>query len=545
VSTDRDAALSRLASETFDVLVIGGGITGAGVALDAASRGLKVALVERRDLASGTSSKSSKLVHGGLRYLQQREFRLVYQALAERQRLRRTAPHLVRLLPFLIPIFGSDGIIHPKLRKALNSALWMYDLTGGARIGKLHDQIDKAETLAHVPTLKDERTLGAFIYYDAQTDDARLTMTIARSAIDHGAVVANWCPVVAITKDADGRASGASVHPVDGEAIDVRATTVVNCAGVWSDDVRALDEGTHPDSIRPAKGIHITVSWEKVRNDIACVFPVPKDRRSIFVVPMGGKTYIGTTDTDYDGPVDDPQCTPEDVAYLLRAMNASLETPLTEADVTGTWAGLRPLVKSATTERTADLSRHHAVKRSASGVISVTGGKLTTYRRMAEDTVDEITKRRCRTKKLRLRGADGYDDLVDDVSGAAARLGISEALVVHLANRYGSDARVVAAIATTDPTLAQPIVEGLPYIKAEAVHAVRYELARTLDDVLTRRIPARWLQRDATAAAAEDVARLIAPELGWSDADIAREVAALRAAIDHERESAGLHVVDA
>ena len=539
VNGDRDVALRRLADEHFDVLVIGGGITGAGVALDAASRGLKVALVERRDLASGTSSKSSKLVHGGLRYLQQREFRLVYQALAERQRLRNTAPHLVRLLPFLIPIFGKDGIIHPKLRKALNSALWMYDLTGGARIGKLHDQIDKAETLAHVPTLKDDRTLGAFIYYDAQTDDARLTMTIARSAIDHGAVVVNWCPVVSITKD-DGRAVGALVQPEGDAHIAVQATTVVNAAGVWSDDVRAMDEGTHPDSIRPAKGIHVTVPWEKVRNDIACVFPVPKDRRSIFVVPMGGKTYIGTTDTDYDGPIDDPQCTADDVAYLLNAMNASLREPLTQADVLGTWAGLRPLVKSATTERTADLSRHHSVVRSSSGVISVTGGKLTTYRRMAEDTVDEITNRRCRTKKIKLHGADGYNELVDDVDAAANRLGISSDLVTHLANRHGADTRILAAMIVTDRSLGEPIVPGLPYVRAEALHAVRHELARTLDDVLTRRIPARWLLRDAAAAAADEVAHLIAPDLGWTDDDIEREVKAFRASIDHERESAGL-----
>jgi glycerol-3-phosphate dehydrogenase len=542
VTSDREAALRRLADEQFDVLVIGGGITGAGVALDAASRGLKVALVERRDLASGTSSKSSKLVHGGLRYLQQKEFRLVYQALAERQRLRHTAPHLVRLLPFLIPIFGKDGIIHPKLRKALNSALWMYDLTGGARIGKLHDQIKKDETIAHVPTLKSDRTLGAFIYYDAQTDDARLTMTIARSAIDHGAVIANWCPVVQILKGDDGQAIGARVE-ADGQTIDVRATTVVNAAGVWSDDVRALDEGMNPDSIRPAKGIHITVPWEKVRNDIACVFPVPKDRRSIFVVPMGGKTYIGTTDTDYDGPIDDPQCTAEDVDYLINAMNASISPPLTRDDVLATWAGLRPLVKSAgISERTADLSRHHKIVRSASGVVSVTGGKLTTYRRMAEDTVDEIAKRtRCRTKKLQLHGADGYAELIKDVDASASRLGISAELVTHLANRHGSDTRVLAAMIVADPSLGEPLVAGLPYVRAEALHAVRHELARTLDDVLTRRIPARWLMRDAASAAAEDVARLIAPDLGWSDDDITREVASFRAAVEHERDSAGLH----
>ena len=543
VSADREAALRRLADEQFDVLVIGGGITGAGVALDAVSRGLKVALVERRDLASGTSSKSSKLVHGGLRYLQQKEFRLVYQALAERQRLRHTAPHLVRLLPFLIPIFGKDGIIHPKLRKALNSALWMYDLTGGARIGKLHDQIKKDETLAHVPTLKSDRTLGAFIYYDAQTDDARLTMMIARSAIDRGAVIANWCPVVEILKGDGGKAVGARVI-AGGSTIDVRATTVVNAAGVWSDEVRALDEGADPDSIRPAKGIHITVPWEKVRNDIACVFPVPKDRRSIFVVPMGGKTYIGTTDTDYDGPIDDPQCTSDDIDYLINAVNASIDPPLTRDDVLATWAGLRPLVKSeGISERTADLSRHHKVVRSASGVVSVTGGKLTTYRRMAEDTVDEIAPRtRCRTKKLQLHGADGYDALIKDVDGAAARLGISADLVTHLANRHGADTRVLAAMIVADPSLGEPVVPGLPHVKAEAVHAVRHELARTLDDVLTRRIPARWLLRDAAAAAADDVARLIAPDLEWSEEDIAREVASFRAAVAHERESAGLPV---
>jgi glycerol-3-phosphate dehydrogenase len=272
------------------------------------------------------------------------------------------------------------------------------------------------------------------------------------------------------------------------------------------------------------------------------VFPVPKDRRSIFVVPMGGKTYIGTTDTDYDGPIDDPQCTPEDVAYLLNAMNASLSEPLTEADVLGTWAGLRPLVKSdEVSERTADLSRHHKVVRSASGVISVTGGKLTTYRRMAEDTVDEITRSprgkgragRCRTKKLRLHGADGWDSI------DAARIGISESLTMHLANRYGADARVVAAMIVAEPALGEQVVDGLPHVRAEAVFAARYELARTLDDVLTRRIPARWLARDGAAAAAEDVARLIAPELGWSEDDITREVESFRASIAHERTSAG------
>src|SRR5438445_1399403 len=291
---DRAAALRRLADERFDVLVIGGGITGAGVALDAVTRGLRTGLVERKDLASGTSSKSSKLVHGGLRYLQQGEIRLVYEALAERQRLRYTAPHLVKLLPFLIPLFGSGGVVNPKLKRAMSVALWMYDLTGGARIGKLHERLSADEAIAHFPTLQHERVVGGFLYYDAQTDDARLTMTVARTAADHGAAVANYAEVVEL---APGRAR---VRTVEGDEIEVRAKVVVNAAGVWSDDVRALAERAHPHSIRPAKGIHIAVPWDRLRNDIAAVLAVPGDKRSIFVVPLGNRTYIGTTDTDYD-----------------------------------------------------------------------------------------------------------------------------------------------------------------------------------------------------------------------------------------------------
>src|SRR6266480_4340790 len=251
-SFDRTTALRRLADERFDVLVVGGGITGAGVALDAASRGLRTALVERDDFASGTSSKSSKMVHGGLRYLQNGDVRLVYEALAERQRLRRNAPHLVKILPFLIPIFSKDGLINAKVARALGSAMWMYDVTGGARIGKLHKRLKPAEALEYMPTLPGDRLAGAYLYYDARADDARLTLTVARTA--------------------------ALEFEADGNTFDVRATTVVNATGVWADDVRALDEEAHPDSIRPAKGIHITVPWSKVQNKIAVVVPVPKDR---------------------------------------------------------------------------------------------------------------------------------------------------------------------------------------------------------------------------------------------------------------------------
>src|SRR5581483_5920378 len=343
---DRADALRRLGEEQFDVLVVGGGITGVGCALDAATRGLKTALVERDDFASGTSSKSSKLVHGGIRYLQQKEFTLVYEGLAERQLALRNAPHLVRILPFLIPILSRDGLIDRRVARALGAAMWMYDLTGGFRIHKLHRRIDAAEAVEHMPTLRRNNVAAAYLYYDARADDARLTLCIARTAAAHGAAVANYAAVSGLLKGDDGTVRGARVT-ADGVEIEVSARVIVNAAGVWADDVRALDEGTHPESIRPAKGVHITVPWERVRNDIAAIVPVPKDRRSVFVVPWGDLTYIGTTDTDYGGPLDDPVCTPDDVQYLLGAMNASLAEPLTERDVVGTWAGLRPLLASA------------------------------------------------------------------------------------------------------------------------------------------------------------------------------------------------------
>jgi glycerol-3-phosphate dehydrogenase len=529
VSFARADALARLSAETFDVLVIGGGITGAGVALDAATRGLTVALVERGDFASGTSSKSSKLVHGGLRYLQQREVRLVYEALAERQVLRKTAPHLVRVLPFLLPVFTKDGLLPRRLARALGSVMWMYDFTGGVRIGKLHKRVSQEEALQYMPTLPADRLAASYVYYDAHADDARLTLAIARTAADHGAVVANYATVTGLRKDAAGRVEGADVT-VDGTTIDVRAKSVVNATGVWADDVRALDEGANPASIRPAKGVHITVPWSLVQNTIAVVVPVPKDRRSVFVVPWGDLTYIGTTDTDYDGPIDDPQCTPDDIDYLLRAINFSVTTKITEADILGTWAGLRPLVRDATSERTSDLSRRHTVRVSPSGVVTVFGGKLTTYRRMAADAVDAVDRQlgrrsRSHTKHLPLHGAQGFEHTT---------------WPQHLVDRYGGDAGAVVALADGDPHLCEPLVPGLPYLRAEAVYAVREEMARTVDDVLSRRTRARLLARDATGDAADDVAALLGHELGWSADEERRQAQEYRAAVERERSAARL-----
>lgn len=539
---DRAAAMARLADDRFDVLVIGGGATGAGVALDAGSRGLRTALVEKSDFAAGTSSRSSKLIHGGLRYLQGGEVRLVYAALAERSRLQRNAPHLVKVLPFLVPLFTRDGLLNPKVARGLGIALWMYDLTGGVRIGKVHQRLSTDEALGYMPTLPADRLAGAYLYYDAQADDARLTLTLARTAaLDFGAAVANRVRVVGLDKDQLGSARGARVVDEEtGQELTIAAAAVVNATGVWADEVRALDEVDRPATMRPAKGIHITVPWEATRNSIAVVVPVPGDKRSIFAVPWSGFTYIGTTDSDYDGPLDDPVCSPEDVDYLLTAMNRSLTTEITPDQVVGTWAGLRPLVAEEGRRRTTDLSRRHRVERAESGMITVTGGKLTTYREMAEQVVDEVVRtlegrgvlssvhrsaRHCRTRRLRLRGAAGFDETIEEAGSQD-----DGGNLLHLAERYGSEARILAAMVDHQPALAQPLVPGLPYLKVEAVYGVRYEMARTLDDVLSRRTRARILARDASVAAADDVAELIAPELGWDDADRARQVESYRSA---------------
>ena len=539
---DRTAALARLRREPFDVLIIGGGITGAGVALDAASRGLRTALVERDDFASGTSSKSSKLVHGGLRYLQQKEYRLVYENLAERQRLLDNAPHLVRPLPFLIPIFGREGVLNKTVAKAYSTALWLYDVTGGIRIGKRHKRIAPDQALAHLPTLRSDMLAAAFLYYDAQADDARLTLTLARTAaLEHGAVIANYCPVASLLREtSDGRVTGARLA----DGTEIHAAVVVNATGVWADEVRAMDEGKDPDSIRPAKGIHITIPMDRLPCDIAAVVPVPSDRRSIFVVPWGDRVYLGTTDTDYDGPLEDPACTAEDIDYILDAINRFVSRPIRTSDVLGTWAGLRPLVKNEASVRTADLSRRHKVLVSDSGVVTITGGKLTTYRKMAQDTVDEVGRAlgrrigRSATKSLRLRGAVGHADLL--APEAAVRLGIDRAVLDHLVSRYGSEARAIVDMITADHDLARPLVPTLPYVRAEAVFAVRHEMATTVDDVLSRRTRALLLARDAAAAAAHEVAALIAPELGWTPEEARANADAFAARASAERSAAGL-----
>ena len=560
---ERQEALERLAREHFDVLVIGGGITGAGVALDAASRGLRTALVERADFASGTSSKSSKLVHGGLRYLAKRELGLVYESLHERQRLLRNAPHLVTPLPFLIPLFGRAGVVQKSVARAYSVALWLYDATGGWQIGKRHRRVGRPEALAHLPTLRADRLVAGFCYYDAWADDARLTLAIARTAaLEHGAVVANYIEVRGLLRDASGKVSGARVRsslPVpgtDGATLEVRASVVVNATGVWADEVRELEEGTDLHSLRPAKGVHVTLPRSKLPADIAAVIPTQKDRRSIFVVPWadGEDVYVGTTDTAWDGSLDEPSCEPGDVDYLLNAVNAVVNDPLSRDDVTGIWAGLRPLLAPSggrrVSERTADLSRRHRVLSSPGNLVTVTGGKLTTYRRMAEDTVDEVVRllgpaaardlKRCRTAHLAIRGSQGLDELL--TPAAAREHGVDDDVFRALVRRHGGETPAVLELASNRPELLEPLVPGLVQIRAEAVWAVQREMAMTIDDVFSRRTRATLRRAAATADAAREVGELLSREWDRSSDDVALEtsVFAERLRIDLSRAGIGL-----
>jgi glycerol-3-phosphate dehydrogenase len=533
-SFTRAEALASLERAPFDVVVVGGGMTGTGVALDAALRGLRVALVEAGDIAAGTSSKSSKMVHGGLRYLQQREFRLVYENLRERQRLIENAPHLVRPLPFLIPLFGRDGVVSRSVTRAYATALWLYDVTGGWRIGQRHRRVSRAEALAHLPTLDASRLVAGFLYPDARGDDARVALTLARSAADAGAVVATYTRAVGLERDADGAPVAVTVADAfTGERRRVATRAVVNAAGVWTDVVANLEASERAPRVTPAKGVHVTVASERLPADIAAVLPVPGDRRSVFVVPFeeAPYTFIGTTDTAYDGPLDTPRCTGEDVAYLLRAVNAATSSKLTPQDVTGVWAGLRPLLAptpgEAVSARTADLSRRHRVTVEY-GVVTITGGKWTTYRQMAEDAVDALGPRLgrqapCSTAHHPLHGARG------DVGHDA-----------HLARRYGADAPAVAALAASDPTLAERPLAPLPYLGAEFLYGARTEMAVTLEDLLCRRTRAHLQDARATRAGARRVAEIVAGELGWDSARVDAEVAAYERLVDEEFGAAAL-----
>lgn len=527
---NRDDHLARLETDAFDVLIVGGGVTGAYAALDASLRGLRVALVEKSDFASGTSSKSSKMVHGGLRYIEQGNLGLVRHSLLERQRLRRNARHLVQRLPFLFPVMEREGVFDPRLSKAFESLLWTYDIAGGWREGILHQKLTKAEVLSHCPTFDDTWLTGGFMYFDARVDDARLTLNLVRTAAFHGAAVANHAHVVALTRNGHGKVDGAIVH-ADGRERRVRARVVVMATGVWLRDWTGARHGDAPAlQVRPAKGVHVAIPWLKIRNDCTVTIPVPGRNRRATITRWGNVSYLGTTDEDYDGDLDDVHCTRRELDFLLEGARSALKTDLCAEDVVGSIAGCRPLV-GPPGGKTIEMKRNHEIRVAPDGLVTIVGGKLTTSRHMAEQTIDTVGKllgraTRCRTKSAYLLGAAGYDPQAIVASGG---------LAAHLGERYGTEARFVSDIADATPSLLAPIVDGLPYSEAEVVYAVRHEFARSVDDVLSRRTRARLMARDASARAAPRVGAILKAELGLSDAAVASQVRDYVAAVALEK----------
>jgi glycerol-3-phosphate dehydrogenase len=522
----RAGAVRALAETEFDVLVVGGGVVGAGAALDAASRGLSVALVEARDWASGTSSRSSKLIHGGLRYLEQRDFGLVREALTERRLLlHRLAPHLVRPVQFLYPL------THRGWERAyVGAGVALYDSIGGARALPMHRHLSRRRALELAPALRPDTLTGAVRYYDAQVDDARLTMMIARTAAQHGATVCTRTEATDLLRDGD-RVVGARVHDVcSGVTHAVRARCVIGATGVWTGGLGAVPS-TLPFKVQMSKGVHVLVPRERIRLDVGLITRTEKS--VLFVIPWGRFWIIGTTDTPWDLDPDGPTATPADVEYLLAHVNAVLTTPVEVADVVGVYAGLRPLLDAgASSSETTKLSREHAVAEPAPGFAVVAGGKFTTYRVMAADVVDVATRVLGRavapslTKHLPILGAVGYHELwADRTSLVAADLPLST--VERLLGRYGSTITDVLAVIDDDPSLASPVGDG--YLAAEIVHAVTHEGALNLDDVLSRRTRIAIEYPDRGLAVADRVADLIAGPLGWDAATRRAELANYRA----------------
>ncbi|WSD43937.1 glycerol-3-phosphate dehydrogenase/oxidase [Streptomyces albidoflavus] len=526
---DRAALKRDLADDTYDVLVVGGGVTGAYAVLDAVSRGLRAALVEKDDFASGTSSKSSKMVHGGLRYIEQGNVNLVRHSLLERHRFRRNAPHLVHRLPFLFPVLEKEGVFDARLAKGFEGLLWTYDLVGGWRIGKLHQRLTVPEVLAQAPTLRAENLKGGLMYFDARTDDARLVLTLVRTAAALGATVLNGAKVESLLTRS-GRVCGARVATGKGETLEVRARTVVNATGVWTDQVDSMADEGHRPQVRPAKGVHIVVPWEKVRINCTVTVPIPGRARRATCTRWGNAVVLGTTDEDYQGSADDVHCTRQEMEFLLEGANTAFEGKLGPQDVVGSIGGLRPLV-GGKEGATLDMRRDHHITVGASGMVTVTGGKLTTSRHMGELVVDKVMallgrKGRSRTANLPLLGGAGYD---------AEAVAASGGLAAHLGERYGTEARFVGDLIADDPSLAEPVVAGQPYTKAEVVYAARAELARSVDDVLSRRTRARLFARDASAEAAAAVGTILGRELNLTEAEVDRSVTAYLDAVQYEK----------
>jgi glycerol-3-phosphate dehydrogenase len=537
----RADALAAIAAERFDVLVIGGGITGAGVALDAASRGYSVALVEQADYASGTSSRSSKLVHGGLRYLQNFDLGLVREALLERSLMVRLAPHLVRPLPMIVPAF--EGA-HPD--RLVGIGLNMYDVMSvplrGRRRGRIaqldqseaswspdrHRMISGEEVSALLPALAGRQPTGGYLFYDCQTDDARLVLTVLSEAERFGAICANRARVTALRAGRDGATVISVRDGCGGDGLEVQADNVINATGVWADRIvpGELHSEAELPQIVPSRGTHVLLSDERLPLRAGAIVPVA-DGRSIFALPWLGRSLVGTTDETYEGGIEHVQPSRPDVEYLLGAVNDFFGCSLARDDLAGAYAGVRPLISSGDSRRSVDISRREELFETSSGMITITGGKLTTWRRMAKLAVDRLVARDgrqapCRTQEIPL-GAPADPEHLPRVPGVA------EPAYASLAARYGFAARQVLELAAADPSLAQPIVSGQPDLLAEARFAAAAEQASSVGDVLLRRTRLGLLAARECCCDGGEVARRVAATIGaaldWDAARVAAEAA--------------------
>jgi glycerol-3-phosphate dehydrogenase len=526
----------RLGGEQFDVVVVGGGVTGVGVALDAATRGLSVALVEARDLASGTSSRSSKLFHGGVRYLEKLDFSLVREALRERElMLTRLAPHLVKPVPFLYPLRGLGWE-----RPYVGAGLALYDNLGGANVLPRSKHLSRRGARSICPALRPDALVGAVQYWDAQTDDARHTLTVARTAARYGAIVRTSTEVVGLVRDA-GRVVGAEVRDVEtGERQVVRASAVVSCTGVWTDDVEELSGSRGRFNVRASKGIHLVVPRDRIASETGVILRTPSS--VLFVIPWGQHWLVGTTDTDWNLDRAHPAASRADIDYLLGQVNQVLVRPLQHEDIVGVFAGLRPLL-AGESEATSQLSREHAVARPVPGLVTIAGGKYTTYRVMAEDAVDATAPDLTRplppsvTAEVPLLGADGYAALVNQADQMAEEYGLPVWRIRHLLDRYGSMTEDVLAPAVDDASLLEPLAGADEYLRAEVRYGATHEGALHLDDLLARRTRVSIETPHRGVESAEAAGSLVADVLGWTEQRLQAEVEVYQARVAAERAS--------
>ena len=528
----RDSAISQLGTEQFDILVIGGGVNGVGAALDAAARGLKVALIEAQDIASGTSSRSSKLIHGGLRYLEQYDFKLVREALHERELMVSTlCPHLVKPVGFLFPLTEKF-----KERTYVGAGLALYDaLRGFQRALPWHKHLSQKQINEIAPSLRHDIVTGAIKYFDAQVDDARHTMAVARTAARHGAIIATQVSAESLIREGKRVVGVNALDLASGKKIAIKAGATIMCAGVWSDQLHERFELTPGYHVTMSKGAHIVVPASAIKSDAGIILKTPIS--VLFIIPWGDKWIVGTTDTPYTGDRAEPLASREDVQYILDQANRVLEPKLQADEIIGVYAGLRPLVANNKSATTTKLSREHTVDRPAAGFVSIAGGKYTTYRVMAKDVVDRavIELRRLTqasvTEKLPLVGADGYFALEQQKERIAQESGET---VAHLLNRHGSLISEILELIEDQPKLAHKLDAALPYIKAEIVYAASHEGARSVDDVISRRTRLSFEAVKHGVHLAEEVAALISPVLGWSAKERKESVAQYIELVDRE-----------